>query len=84
MFKLFIECFTKRYFQFSGRAGRREYISFGIIAFIIEILLEVAVMFLEYNNAQYQIKVIFVALTIIFKISYIIPSISLSMRRLQQ
>ena len=82
MFKLFIECFTKKYFQFSGRAGRREYISFRIIIFVIKISLSIVILLLEYNKAQYQIKVIFVVLTIIFKIFYIIPYISLSMRRL--
>jgi uncharacterized membrane protein YhaH (DUF805 family) len=35
MWKLYIECFTKKYFDFKGRASRREFWSFALFNFII-------------------------------------------------
>ena len=81
MFRLFIECFTKKYFQFSGRAGRKEYISFGIIAFIIRVSLSAVILLLKYIEPSSLITIIFILLNIAFVFLYIIPYISLSVRR---
>lgn len=35
MFKLFIECYTKKYFQFRGRANRGELISFTLFFYLL-------------------------------------------------
>lgn len=74
MFNLFLDCFRKKYFQFVGRADRREYISFVLFNLLIIML----------------INIIYFAIgsdwLILLKLSYMlysfIPSITLKVRRL--
>lgn len=43
MLNLFIRCFTKKYFQFKGRASRKECLSFLIFDFSIVFLLMILI-----------------------------------------
>lgn len=74
MFYLFVKCFSKKYFQFSGRASRKEYISF--ILFYSLINLTVKILFFVTNQ---EFLSAFVFCSILF---FTIPSITLTVRRL--
>ncbi len=41
IFGYFIDCGTEKYFQFSGRARRKEYWSYNLFAFILSMILSV-------------------------------------------
>lgn len=73
MFKLFLETITKKYFQFSGRASRKEYISFVILNSLISILIN-TLFFVSHKWS------------IIMSFSYLIfsfpPALTLTVRRL--
>lgn len=74
MLNLFIKCFTEKYFQFNGRANRKEYLSFlvfdNVLLFLIEFL----------NNISSSSTVI-AALGMAYKLTSIFPSVSVTVRR---
>jgi uncharacterized membrane protein YhaH (DUF805 family) len=86
MFYILINSLTKKYFQFSGRANRKEYIIFTIFFFF---LFEFLTLFPsnDYSNLNKN-SIIFseielcVYVLLFFIIFSIIPSISISIRRL--
>jgi len=73
MFKLFLEVVTKKYFQFRGRASRKEYISFVIFNCCINLLINT--LFLVSHN--WSIIVSFIYLIFSFP-----PAVTLTVRRL--
>ncbi|WP_341788558.1 MULTISPECIES: DUF805 domain-containing protein [unclassified Rickettsia] len=64
MFHLFIRCFTKKYFQFKGRASRKEYLSFLIFNHLVVLLLKIL------------IKITALKITAIFLGAYLLASLS--------
>lgn len=76
--KWFIKCF-KQYFDFKGRARRKEYWMFNLFCFIFSILLEIVGFQLGMLVGSY---VLYQVLTWGFVIIGVIPSISVSFRRL--
>ncbi|WP_341788559.1 MULTISPECIES: DUF805 domain-containing protein [unclassified Rickettsia] len=74
MFHLFIRCFTKKYFQFKGRANRREYLSFLIFDFSIVFLLMILI--------KITLSNIFIIVLTIYGLVSFFPSISVIVRRL--
>ncbi len=82
MWKLYIECYTKKYFDFKGRASRKEYISFILFSIILRyLILPLFLIFIAkymYTNIVIVYSyLIFVYLTITF-----IPALSLWSRRI--
>ncbi|MBR4156874.1 MAG: DUF805 domain-containing protein [Bacteroidales bacterium] len=76
--KWFIKCF-KQYFDFKGRARRKEYWYFTLFCFIFSILVELVGSILGMMVGSYILHSI---LSLIFCIITFIPSISVSVRRL--
>lgn len=74
MYKIFLNCYKKKYCAFKGRANRKEYFSFILFYGLIKFLLNLMFYFT-------QIQAFLVASSVIIILS-IIPSISLSIRRL--
>ena len=76
--KWFIKCF-KQYFDFKGRARRKEYWYFTLFCFIFSSLVELVGSILGMMVGSYILHSI---LSLIFCIITFIPSISVSVRRL--
>ena len=74
MLNLFIECFTKKYFQFKGRASRKEYLSFLIFDNLLLFFMGILNMIMSSN--------IVVIVTTIYALVSIFPSISVTIRRM--
>lgn len=68
----------KQYFDFSGRARRKEYWMFALINIIISIVLTLVDMGLGSYNATFSTGV----LSLIYSLAVFIPSIAVSVRRL--
>lgn len=76
--KWFIKCF-KQYFDFKGRARRKEYWYFTLFCIIFSILVELVGMGLGMLMGSYILDSTLIK---IFYIATFIPSISVSVRRL--
>ena len=74
MLNLFIRCFSKKYFQFKGRASRKEYLSFLIFNSLLLFLMGVLI-----NISSSNIFII--TLAGVYKLISIFPSISVTVRR---
>ena len=86
MFYILINSITKKYFQFSGRANRKEYIVFNVFFFF---LFEFLTLFLSKDYSNFDIRLMgfkeieFSAyITLFFVLFTTIPSISINVRRL--
>lgn len=84
----FLRCFTERYFQFSGRARRREYWGFTLfsilISFAISIPSNVSAVLAVLTNSQafLWISVLLTILSVLYQLLILIPSIAVGIRRL--
>lgn len=76
--KWFIKCF-ELYFDFKGRARRKEYWHFMLFFIIFSILVKLIGSILDMMVGSYNLHSI---LSLIFSIITLIPSISVSVRRL--
>ena len=74
MLNLFIRCFSKKYFQFKGRASRKEYLSFLIFDNFLLFLMGFLVNISSSN-------IVIVTLAVVYKLISIFPSISVTVRR---
>jgi uncharacterized membrane protein YhaH (DUF805 family) len=74
MLNLFIRCFSKKYFQFKGRASRKEYLFFLIFNSLLLFLMGVLI-----NISSSNIFII--TLAGVYKLISIFPSISVTVRR---
>jgi len=72
--KSFIECYTKKYFDYSTRSSRKEYISFIMLYGVINIAIQII-----YIRTQH---ILFGLLVMILLISSLIPAITIAVRRL--
>jgi len=97
LFKIYIECFTNKYFQFSGRANRREFFIFLLFDTIISLLihyLSIPLFFIFYllinivPSSERFVERIYenfnftVWIYFLYLIISIIPSLTVSIRRL--
>lgn len=74
MLNLFIRCFSKKYFQFKGRASRKEYLSFLIFDNLLLFLMG----FLINTSSS---NMVIVTIAGVYKLISIFPSISVTVRR---
>ena len=79
IYNLIINCFTKKYFQFKGRATRTEYNSFWLFCFFISCLIDIVLFLL---NAEVSYQSIIKPSTIIFECITVLPFLSVTARRL--
>jgi uncharacterized membrane protein YhaH (DUF805 family) len=79
IYNLIINCFTKKYFQFKGRATRTEYNSFWLFCFFISCLIDIVLFLL---NVEVNYQSIIKPSTIIFNCITVLPSLSVTARRL--
>lgn len=75
MFNLFIKCITEDYFNFHGRANRKEYISFILSYVIISFIYRFVTLYFGYS-------INLMSLFFILKLFLILPFINLNTRRL--
>ncbi len=86
MFYILINSITKKYFQFSGRANRKEYIVFTVFFFLLCKFLELFV-FSDLVNSDirsmnfYEIES-YIYIALFFVLFLFIPSLSITVRRL--
>ena len=73
-----IECLTKNYANFSGRASRSEYWYFALFVFIGIVLL----MIIDSVTGFYDSKANIGLFSTIFKLAIFIPQLAVSVRRL--
>ena len=75
MLSLFIRCFSKKYFQFKGRASRKEYLSFlifdNLLLFLMGFLINIS-----------SSNIVIATLAAVYKLISIFPSISVTIRRI--
>jgi uncharacterized membrane protein YhaH (DUF805 family) len=76
--KWFIKCF-KQYFDFRGRARRKEYWYFSLFLIIFSIIADWSARILGMLVGSYKV---YLVLYVLFCIATLIPSISVSVRRL--
>ena len=76
--KWFIKCF-KQYFDFRGRARRKEYWYFSLFLIIFSIIADWSARILGMLVGSYKV---YLVLSLLFCIATLIPSISVSVRRL--
>lgn len=76
MIKILRESLTTKYFQFSGRANRKEYCFF----YLLELTGGSAVFFIIKNNDIFSLKIVYLSVFILFL--FLLPSITVSVRRL--
>ncbi|NGX30683.1 MAG: Inner membrane protein YhaI [Chlamydiae bacterium] len=87
-FKLFMECMTKKYFDFRGKAGRQELLFFFLYYFIGSILFSLIHIFLNIGLNLYKIDIfshsyiIFSNILSFFSHIFLIPALALFTRRL--
>ncbi len=74
----FLDAITHKYTDFSGRARRAEYWMFTLIYSIIRIVLVIISLMIENETAYLVIRMI----DAIFSLAIIIPTISITVRRL--
>ena len=86
MFHILINCFTKKYFQFKGRANRKEYIVFSVFFLLIAKFLGLFIPdnfmssngdSIDFSKIEYPVYII-----LFFVLFLAIPSLSLTIRRL--
>lgn len=86
MFYILFNSLTKKYFQFSGRANRKEYIVFTVFFFLLCKFLELFV-FSDLVNSDirsmnfYEIES-YIYIALFFVLFLFIPSLSITVRRL--
>ena len=78
MFYLFWQSITKKYFQFSGRANRKEYAIFLGIFFLLYHIFDT----IEVTTEQSLLKTSLYLIIVIFLVFLTIPSITITVRRL--
>lgn len=78
IYNLIINCFTKKYFQFKGRATRTEYNSFWLFCFFISCLIDIVLFLL---NVEVNYQSIIKPSTIIFECITVLPFLSVTARR---
>lgn len=75
IYNLIINCFTKKYFQFKGRASRKEYLSFlifdNLLLFLMGFLINIS-----------SSNIVIATLAAVYKLISIFPSISVTIRRI--
>lgn len=76
MIKILLESLTTKYFQFSGRASRKEY--WGM--YLLDIISCCIVFFIIKNNDIFGLKIIWFSVFLLFL--FLLPSITVSIRRL--
>lgn len=81
MWKLFVECYTKKYFNFRGRASRKEYISFLLFNIIVLYLLYPLSFLTTPKYSYFYIATYFCYVGFFLTIGFI-PSLFLLIRRL--
>ena len=79
IYNLIINCFTKKYFQFKGRATRTEYNSFWLFCSFISCLMDIVLFLL---NVEVNDQSIIKPSTIIFECITVLPFLSVTARRL--
>lgn len=74
MINLFIRCFSKNYFQFKGRASRKEYLSFlifdNLLLFLMGFLINIS-----------SSNMVTITIAGVYKLISIFPSVSVTVRR---
>ena len=78
-FQLFFNCITKKYFQFKGRASRKEFWVFFIYSLILDFILVINGYIFKDNPS---LSIILKKLPLFFGIFLIIPHLAVSTRRL--
>ena len=79
IYNLIINCFTKKYFQFKGRATRTKYNSFWLFCFFMSCLIDIVLFLL---NVEVDYQSIIKPSTIIFNCITVLPYLSVTTRRL--
>jgi len=74
MFNLFLQCYTNSYFNFSGRANRKEYIAFILFYSLINLLISLVGVVLQINYIN--------IITLLIQLFSLFPQITLTTRRL--
>ena len=93
LFTYWLECFTKHYADFSGRARRREYWGTVLFNVIVQVALNVAlvavlaILFssIEINGEVTVSPLLFVLINIpryIYSLVWLLPSLAVAVRRL--
>jgi uncharacterized membrane protein YhaH (DUF805 family) len=82
MWKLYIECYTKKYFDFKGRASRKEYISFILFSIILRYLTLPLFLIFIIKYMYTNIIIVYSYLILVYLIITFIPALSLGVRRL--
>jgi len=93
LFTYWLECFTKHYADFSGRARRREYWGTALFNVIVQVALNVAlvavlaILFssIEINGEVTVSPLLFVLINIpryIYSLVWLLPSLAVAVRRL--
>lgn len=76
MIRILWESLTKKYFQFFGRASRKEYCFF----WLLQLIGGNVVFFIIKNNEIFGLKIVYLSIFILFL--FLLPSITVSVRRL--
>lgn len=89
MWALFINCITKKYADFSGRASRKEYWSFVLFLYIVICFLFLPSFILGYLfSSKFEVEITFFSMCIWFclcciaSIAMLLPALAVSTRRL--
>lgn len=78
----YVDCITKKFCKFSGRANRSEYWLFVLANFIVEILLYILMAIIGFGVGSAGGALAIYALIVIYGIAIILPSLGLTVRRL--
>ncbi len=82
MWKLYIECYTKKYFDFKGRASRKEYISFMLFNIIVLCLPFLLILISKSTLDEKFTNQFILYFVLIYVVVSLIPALSLWARRL--
>ena len=93
LFTYWLECFTKHYVDFSGRARRREYwgtVLFNVIAQVVLSVVLVAVLVIWFSSTEMNADVSVVRLSLImikavrslYNLIWLLPGLAVAVRRL--
>lgn len=78
----YVDCITKKFCKFSGRANRSEYWLFVLANLIVEILLYILMAIIGFGAGSAGGALAIYALIVIYGIAIILPSLGLTVRRL--
>ena len=76
MIRILWESLTTKYFQYSGRSSRKEYCFF----WLLQLIGGNVVFFIIKNNEIFGLKIVYLSIFILFL--FLLPSITVSVRRL--